>query len=250
MDESGRVAVYFLFGGDDEERQVYIGQTGDLRGRLKAHQSNKDFWERALVLISRTESMTQVHTLYLEWLCIQQSREAGRFKDQNGNSGQKPYITAPIEAECHEYFETGSTLLSSLGYPLFSSIVSKIEKNDDSAITYYCKASGTSGRGLFTPEGFVVLKGSKGRVETVNSLQDTPFARKRADLINSDLIEVNGDSFTFLSDHLFNSPSAAANYLTGSSNNGWLDWRTKEGRTLSDVEGAEAEESTNEEDNS
>lgn len=244
MDESGRVAVYFLFGGDDEERQVYIGQTGDLRGRLKAHQSGKEFWERALILVSRTENMTQTHALYLEWLCIQQSREAGRYKAQNGNSGQKPYTTAPIEAECHEYFETGSTLLSSLGYPLFSAVVSRREEDARDAIVYQCKASGTDGRGLYTPEGFVVLKGSRGRVATVPSLAETTFARKRADLLASDQVEVNGEWFTFLTDQLFSSPSAAANYLTGSSNNGWIDWRTDDGRTLHDVEGAEAEEST------
>jgi len=244
MNESSRVAVYFLFGGDEDERKVYIGQTGDLRGRLKAHQSGKEFWERALVLVSRTENMTQTHTLYLEWLCIQQAREAGRYKDENGNSGQKPYTTSPIEAECYEYFETGSTLLSSLGYPLFSAVVSNRESDNQETTVYQCKASGTEGRGLYTPEGFVVLKGSVGRVATVKSLQDTTYARKRADLIASDAVELNGEWFTFLTDQLFSSPSAAANYLTGSSNNGWIDWRTDDGRTLQDVEGAEAEEST------
>ena len=60
MDESNQVAMYFLFGGEEDggDQRVYIGQTGDLRARLKAHHANKDFWERALVLVSRTHSLT------------------------------------------------------------------------------------------------------------------------------------------------------------------------------------------------
>lgn len=56
MPESEQVAVYFLFGQSDDgaEPKVYIGQTGDLRKRLASHNKDKDFWPRALVLISRT----------------------------------------------------------------------------------------------------------------------------------------------------------------------------------------------------
>ena len=68
MPESAQVAVYFLFGGgQDAEPRVYIGQSGDLRNRLSKHNQTKDFWERALVLISRTNSLTQTHGLFLEW---------------------------------------------------------------------------------------------------------------------------------------------------------------------------------------
>ena len=53
MPESEPVAVYFLFGHSDDgaEPKVYIGQTGDLRKRLASHNKDKDFWQRALVLI-------------------------------------------------------------------------------------------------------------------------------------------------------------------------------------------------------
>lgn len=56
MPESNQVALYFLIGEseDAEERRVYVGQTGDLRARLTSHNKEKDFWERVLVLISRT----------------------------------------------------------------------------------------------------------------------------------------------------------------------------------------------------
>ena len=45
MPESNQVGVYFLFGESDEndEPQVYIGQTGDLGSRLATHNKKKRF---------------------------------------------------------------------------------------------------------------------------------------------------------------------------------------------------------------
>ena len=122
--ESGQVALYFLIGdeGDGTDPEVYLGQTGDLRTRLVSHNQKKDFWQRALVLISRTNSLTQTHALFLEWYCLQAARTAGRCADQNGNSGSKPHTPAPLEADCLEMFETGSALLATLGYPLFDPV--------------------------------------------------------------------------------------------------------------------------------
>jgi len=101
MPESAQVALYFLFGEaeDGAEPKVYIGQTGDLRARLAKHNKEKEFWERALVLISRTNSLTQTHALFLEWHCLQEARRAERYRDDNGNSGTKPHTPPPLEAD-------------------------------------------------------------------------------------------------------------------------------------------------------
>ena len=124
MPESDQVALYFLFGEaeDGSEQKVYLGQTGDLRARLAKHNKEKEFWERALVLISRTNSLTQTHALFLEWHCLQAARKAGRYADENGNGGIKPHTPAPLEADCLEIFETGQILLATLGYPLFDPV--------------------------------------------------------------------------------------------------------------------------------
>ena len=60
MPESGQVALYVLIGdeGNGTDPEVYVGQTGDLRMRFVSHNQKKDFWQRALVLISRTNSLT------------------------------------------------------------------------------------------------------------------------------------------------------------------------------------------------
>lgn len=236
MPESHQVAVYYLIGEaeDGSGTTVYIGQTGDLRKRLPKHNSDKSFWERAIILISRTNSLTQTHALFLEWYSLQQMREAGRYSDENGNSGSKPHTPAPLEADCLEIFDSGSVLLSTLGHPLFSPLVTATQPDADDL--FYCQGSGADGRGVYTPEGFVVLKGSTGRRENVPSIAGTATERTREKLLASDVVRINGEVITFEKDHLFYSPSAAAFALMGRTANGWMEWKTTSGKTLDEIE--------------
>ena len=233
MPESDQVALYFLFGESEDgaDQKVYIGQTGDLRARLAKHNKEKEFWERALVLISRTNSLTQTHALFLEWHCLQAATKAGRYVNENGNSGSKPHTPAPLEADCLEIFDTGHVLLATLGYPIFDPVAKPITASKEEEI-FYCKASGANGRGLYTQEGFVVLKGSIGRKENVPSIIGTAGERLRTKLIESGVVRVEGDTVVFEKDHLFRSPSMAALSLMGRTCNGWLDWKNKDGKTL------------------
>lgn len=53
--EASQPACYFLFGESDTpgKGMVYIGQTEDLKGRLKAHDDTKDFWNSAVAIFLR-----------------------------------------------------------------------------------------------------------------------------------------------------------------------------------------------------
>ncbi len=237
MPESDHVALYFLIGDSEKEeglKKVYIGQTGDLRARLATHHKGKEFWERALVLISRTNSLTQTHALFLEWHSLQECRKAGRFEDDNGTGGTKPHTPEPLEADCREIFDTGHVLLTTLGYPLFDPLVARTT-NPSTDDTFYCTADGVKGQGLYTQEGFVVLKGSVGKRAPARSLSGHSYESLRPNLIQSGVLEERGDELVFLKDHLFKTPSPAAVALLGKPTNGWKDWKDKQGRTLDEM---------------
>ena len=236
MPESGQVALYFLIGDDrgGTDPKVYIGQTGEVRGRLVSHNQKKDFWQRVLVMISRTNSLTQTHALFLEWYCLQAVRSASRYADENGNSGTKPHTPAPLEADCREMFETGSVLLASLGYPLFDPVgVSGTSSTDEDVFT--CTSSGINGRGLYTAEGFVVLKGSVGRKANVPSIVGTSDERFRNRLVEAGVMREVNDTVVFQKDHVFGSPSMALIALVGRTANGWKEWKGKDGATLDEL---------------
>jgi predicted GIY-YIG superfamily endonuclease len=236
MPESTQVAVYYLVAvpEDGGTPQVYIGQTGDLRTRLAEHDKKKDFWERALVLVSRTQSLTQTHALFLEWLSIETARRVGRYADSNGNAGSRPHTPAPLEADCREVFETGQILLATLGHPLFAALP-QAETRAKATELFFCRSGGAEGRGLYTNEGFVVLAGSVGRLAHVPSIQGTSDANFRDKLLRDGVMVAEGSAVHFTRDHLFRSPSMAAVALLGRTANGWLEWKTDEGQTLHEV---------------
>jgi hypothetical protein len=247
--ECQQVGVYFLIGeGESGEPVVYIGQTGTLIERLKQHHQTKDFWTRALAVVSLTNNWTQTHATYLEWLCLQFARKADRFRLQNGNEGSKPFTPEALEADCQEVFDTVRFLTTTLGHPIFEELtaaltgsVSATESAANSplpALIYRCSGKGgADAKGIYTAEGFVVLKGSKARKEPVDSLaSNASYMKSRAVLLQSQKLTDSGVAFEFVEDVLFTSPSAASGMVMGRPSNGWVDWITAEGKTLDAVE--------------
>ena len=234
MRESRQVAVYFLFGDSEEgyDNSLYVGQTGDVGTRLERHNRKEGFWTRALIVISRTNSLTNTHSLFLEWKSIQAAQQAGRYAVKNGTGGSKPHAPAPLVADCEEILDTASVLLATLGYPVFDPVVpSKVSEDGE---VFLCKSKDWDGRGMLTSEGFVVLKDSRGRREDFPSISPS-MKRLRQRLIASGILKVDGAFLTFTKDHLFSSPSTAGSVLLGRSTNGWTRWKTAEGQTLDQV---------------
>ena len=234
--EAQQVGVYFLMGELSEAGlpRVYIGQSGNVGSRLVQHNQSKDFWNRALVVISLTNSMTQTHALFLEWFAISEATKAARYSLENGNTGARPHTPAPLEADCHEIHETAATLLATLGQPIFEPLTNAPSARGEKEL-FYCKGSGADGVGEYTTEGFVVLKGSRGRLENVASLQGRSSERFREKLIAGGIMAADGNNVVFTRDHLFSSPSMAAVALQGRSANGWLEWKAVNGKTLDEL---------------
>jgi hypothetical protein len=241
--QSSQVGVYFLIGELSEFGllRVYIGQPRNVGKRLVQHNQDtdrgKDFWNRALVVVSLTNSMTQTHALFLEWFALGQAAQAGRYSLENGNAGARPHTPAPLEADCHEIHETAATLLATLGQPIFEPLTNAAISKGDKEL-FYCRVSGADGVGEYTTEGFVVLKGSKARLESVPSIQPSQ-ERIRQQLAAEGIMAAQGGVYVFTRNHLFASPSMAAVALMGRSANGWSEWKTPQGQTLDEVAGGE-----------
>ena len=236
MPESKQVGLYILYGVGEvgSEGTAYIGQSGIVGDRLAQQNVDKDFWTKALVVVSLTNNFTNTHALYLEWSSIKAAAEAGRYRLQNGNAGSKPYTPAPLQADCEDVHETARTLLATLGCPIFEPVAATPDDTKPVEL-FYCTSSGVDGTGEYTSEGFVVLKGSKGKIENRPSIAGTADQRFRERLVcDGVMIEQNG-MLVFTRDHLFGSPSMAAVSLLGTTANGWLVWKSADGKTLHDL---------------
>jgi len=235
LPEATQVGVYFLLGDPNEAglTRLYVGQSGNVGKRLSQHNQAKEFWNRALVVVSLTNSLTQTHALYLEWFSIAEAAKAARYALENGNEGARPYTPPPLEADCHEIHETAATLMATLGQPVFEPLTASAAKAE--VELFYCKGSGADGVGEYTSEGFVVHKGSRGRVENVPSILGKSWERFREKLVEDGVLILQEGALVMTRDYLFTSPSMAAVALQGRSANGWLEWKNKSGKTLDEV---------------
>lgn len=232
MEEAHQVGLYFLV-AEEDGGELYIGQSGDVGRRLEHHirDESKDWWEKALVLVSLTNSFTQTHVLYLEHLAIAQAKACARYKISNANQGQRPHAPLPLQADCHEIHRLGNLLLATLGYPIFEPLINETSNNASEQTYFYLRRSGIEAKGVYTNEGMVVLKGSQTPLETQVQVSER-LAERRQQLVDNGILVQQGDMLVFTQDHLFKSPSGASGVLLQGASNGWVDWRTDGGKTL------------------
>lgn len=244
LPEATQVGLYCLVSDDPDDQLAYVGQSGEVGRRLSQHHSSKDFWTRALVAVSLTQDWTTTHVAYLEWLAISRAQEAGRYRLENGNQASNPFTPAPLEADCQEYFETITMLIGVLGVRVFERQITlnngdlgfadargtSAHQNDLFLNDRNCRAVGNQ-----LADGFTIRAGSTGRSAILSSatgrLKDL---RERSEATGG--IRMEGDMFRVLRDLPFPSPSAAAQFLTGSSVNGRKLWRDSSGRSINDIE--------------
>lgn len=109
--------------------------------------------------------------------------------------------------------------------------------NDMEKITFVLKGKLTSGKGrLLSNEKFEILKGTSIVLE-VKSENPSTFRRNKnliEDLERKNLIEKLEDRYVFRENYIATSPSAAAILVLGRSANGWTEWKTYDGKLLSD----------------
>ena len=225
--------VYFLFGEDDDNAKpiVYIGQTEDAKKRLDSHSRTKTFWKTAILCVSKTQNFTQSHIRYLEWYCMQKAKEVNRFTLSNDQvPPSSNYVTEAMQAELLDVFETISTLLATLGYPVFE----PLSKQGRAAKLFYCRGGGSDGTGELSEDGFVVHKDSVARIEIVASAVDS-VKPHREKLLTAGVMEQRDSNYVFTEDYLFKSPSAAAAVVLGRTANGWIEWKDENNTTLKEL---------------
>ncbi|MGK4224659.1 GIY-YIG nuclease family protein [Parabacteroides distasonis] len=220
-------AFYILLGEDESTKpQAYIGETENFKERVKDHDSKKAFWQKALIFVSKDADMTKVDVQYLEHKAIAEAKKANAFiLSDNKQIPKAPNLPEHQQDSMDEFFEDVKFLASFIGCNIFEISQPKEEH------LFYTKGRGCNARGFYSSDGFTVLKGSVISQTMVSSFN---WKEKREKMIKDYTINENG-ALVLTSDKTFSSPSTAADFCIGSSNNGWLVWKDKDGNTLDSV---------------
>jgi len=224
-----------LFGKDDEGKdQVYIGEAESILKRLNQQLTQKDFWNEAVVFISKDENLNKAHIKYLENRLHDIAKSANRYKVDNSVIPTQSSISESDRAEMEEFIEYIKMLVNTLGHKVFEE--KREFKTKQKHATFAIKAArGADGQGEPTSDGFVVFKGSKAASTIVNSMTSN-FIKFRQKLIDDDVLIDKGEFYEFSDDYIFSSPSTAAVIVMGRNANGLTEWKQKDGKTLKEFE--------------
>lgn len=238
--------VYMLLNKNmdlSEKGQLYIGEAENIFNRLSQHVKEKDFWNEAIVFISKDDNLNKAHIKYLENRLHDIASTANRYELINNQKPTQSSISESDKAEMEEFLSNVLTLVSTLGYNAFEQLrqeQTKVQQDKEEDVFYITAARGANGIGKTTSEGFVVFENTQVADPITNSYPKT-VQKLRDTLIAEGVIVKENDKLMMKRDYLFSSSSAAAMIVMGRSANGLTEWKMRSGRTLQDFETGNAD---------
>lgn len=240
-EDIAQAGVYFLFcKEDDSSDSVYIGEAENVKERLMQHlreyQSEKEkyYWNTAVVFVGRDLNKALIR--YLENRFVEIARSSNRYTVLTKNTYRNTVMKESQLAVMEEFIDNVKVLINALGYKVlepFSQADSPESKMDDETLSL--STGSASAYGKVTTEGFVVFAGARVNEKTSAKSLSAGAQKMRQKFFESGKIE----NLVTAVDILFSSPSAAADFILGYSVSGPQTWKTKDGRTLKDIESSQ-----------
>lgn len=237
--ELENTGIYILFGKSNKSENkelAYIGEAEGIYRRLNQHLSAKDFWNEALIFVSKDENLNKAHIKYLESRLHEIAMKVNRYDLENGNVPPRSTISESDQAEMEEFIDNVKLLVNALGFKIFEELRKDQTIEEQIKSTFFINAArGADAKGQMTNEGFVVLKDSEIATSVTNSFPKN-WINVRQSLIDDGIVTSINNKLIFKEDYLFSSPSAAAAVVMGRSANGLTEWKLNDGRILKAVE--------------
>jgi peptide-methionine (S)-S-oxide reductase len=237
-DDITQAGVYFLFcKEDDGSDSVYIGEAENVKDRLVQHlrdyQSEKEkyYWSTAVVFIGRDLNKDLIR--YLENRFVEIARASKRYLVLTKNTYRNTVMKESQIAVMEEFVDNVKVLINALGYKVlepFAQVDSSPATVDDELL--YITSGSVNATGKVTAEGFVVFAGATLNDKMSVKSLSAGMQKQRKKLFDSSKV----NNLVTTEDILFSSSSAAADFILGYSVSGPRTWKTKDGRTLKELE--------------
>ena len=232
--EARHTGVYLLIGEKDGEPYAYIGEGEDISDRIRNHDSNKDWWNTAVLIVSASNNLNKAHVKYLESRLIDEARSIGKIKLDNGNAPGLTRLSEAHRANMEAFLEYVFLILPALRIDfLLRSTRPDLPSNNHSdampdAATFELSILRNKIHATAKVQNgeFVVQAGSVARKSWEGKGTETSgYAQLHSELVNSGILAEQGDQRVFTANYKFSSPSAAAAVVNGRPANGTIEWK-------------------------
>ena len=221
--------IYYLINENEENKiaQIYIGQTQNGVSRLDDHNRSKDFWNKAIMFLADSKTFYLDMISGLEKHAILKAHEAKRYKVENAVQPKyeiDEYALPLIE----EIYEEIQFIMATQGYKMDNAKQTLNEAN-----ILHTTRKGIKAFGIYDGEKFEVLDGSE--IDFSKAVYHDKYNLQRQKLLSKGEISLVDNKYILNVTLEFNSPSGASDFILGGSTNGWVEWKTTEGKTLDEI---------------
>ncbi len=238
-EEAQSAGVYILTGPDPDDpfrQQLYVGQSETVGRRLVEHDSDakKDFFDRAIVFVSKDENLTNAHARFLERHLTNRIKTAGRSIPTNVNNPGGAALPEADVADMEYFLDQIEIVLPVLGLDVLRPIATAKAQSVGSAIqhpssattlTFELKVGPASAKAVELEGDFIVKIGSVAR-DTETATLGAGYKALRMKLkADGSLTSGDNQTLVFARDVAFTSPSAAASVVYGASMSGPANWK-------------------------
>ncbi|MGB7196099.1 MAG: GIY-YIG nuclease family protein [Collimonas pratensis] len=247
--EASKPGVYFLFESrlSDTKSLAYIGESENVLERLTTHDRNKEFWSEVVIFTSKDENLTKAHIKYLESALVSLSKDAARYKLENGNTPSQSSLPRADRDAMQEFVENIRMVLGVLGHTILEPLLPSSSSESVTEMTHAqadtsnqlldlsFMIGGLLAKGAVTDEGFVLKKGSQ-LVKSHSDSMPNRLVSLKAQLLTDGMLQEQLGYFYVTGDLLLSSSSYAAAMVAGTARSGPQSWKNVNGQTLKQLE--------------
>lgn len=120
--EFTEAGIYLLVGNDENSELplLYIGQGDGVISRISSHYSQKLFWDRVIVFVSKNAGLNKAHITWLEWALICKAKKFNRCKLDNSITPNEPNLTEFEKAGTEEFLNEILSILPLIDIKVFT----------------------------------------------------------------------------------------------------------------------------------
>lgn len=216
--------IYYLIKTRVEESiEIYVGQTTQGIVRIKDHNKNKDWWDKAILFLADAQHFDSTVINGLEKLAINSVINSNRYTPYNIQKSNIS-IKGGILYDIQNYYDDIEFLMATLGYS-FANIL----KSEEEMLFLSNKKRGIFAKGIYHGERFELSEGSE--INFVKKVDLKSLDQRRKDLLTIGDIKLLSGKYILQKNIDFSSISAASDFVNGGSTNGWICWKDKNGTT-------------------
>lgn len=233
--EVERPGVYLLVGERDGQALLYIGETDDIKTRLKNHAARKDWWSEAICITSNGEPLNKAHARYLESKLISDALRLRKVALDNEQSPPERTLSEAARAHMDDFLENTYLVLPALRYDFFTenrkiTVSERSREIQDDVVRFVTRVPELTvqAHAILMDEQFVVQAGSAARLSWVGAEQGhSGYQSLFNDLVDQGILIENGDHRIFSDSYGFSSTSAAGAVIKGRATSGPATWRVE-----------------------